>query len=86
MKIFFRELIDVPLGYAKYEIEKIDFCCEDMKWLYKGGFNIEKEKDKFYLDIDIDSTDDYVINLPIEFRYCPYCGEKIEFIQEGDNQ
>ncbi len=88
MKVFYKEEKNLPVQYLKHKIIKIDFCCEEMKETCTGGLNdynnifvnVQKEKDRFYLEY-IDWTNEYPNEISIEFRYCPYCGERIEFIQ-----
>jgi hypothetical protein len=87
VKVFFKELkaIDSITTFNKFEIKQIWFCCDEAKDLFTGCFgsynaDVERIRDDMYLIYSDDNVD-----YDIKFRYCPFCGKKIEFIYKGDD-
>jgi len=62
----------------EYYINK--WCCDEFRRNAKD-YNIEINNKMIQF---ISYEDEGIVSLPFEFRYCPYCGEKIK-IRRGDN-
>jgi len=84
MKVFFKDKGNIKV-FQNFEIKQIWFCCDEAKDLFTScfdGYNaeLERERDDMFLVYT-----DYETDYQIKFRYCPFCGKKIEFIYKGDD-
>jgi len=56
-----------------------EYCCKQLEDLFDGDITTSEGSGKPYIEYT-DWSFECGFLYPIEFRYCPYCGEKIEFI------
>ncbi len=78
MKLTFEE--DYKYYYYYMSLKKDDFCCDDFYNTIHVFKLSEGEEKSAYEPL---TFYDYMLNIglkyPMKIRYCPYCGEKIEF-------
>jgi len=69
-----------PEKVAKYKVIKCDFCCEEMECCIQGGstlwFSDNVIPNPYY---NVYIPDKYGDGDDEEVKYCPFCGEKIEY-------
>jgi len=69
-----------PEKVAKYKVISHDFCCDEMKDCIRGGYPLCFSDYVFPEPCyNVYVPDGYGESDDIEVKYCPFCGEKIEY-------
>ena len=65
------------------EITKKEYCCEENKELFSDwtALDVEKDDEGYHIKYT-DWSYEYGNTYHIDFKYCPFCGKKIELIEE----
>ena len=62
-------------------IKELKYCCEDMKELMNTYEHIYYVKGKLVFELPLEEDSWSSRTLEINICYCPFCGEKVEFLK-----